>query len=332
MVVCSVVFHFSTFATLPRLNIHFIHIKSERKGAAVRPLLLLHGWPSTVRDFYDMIPMLTSPDDAGAIAFDVIAPSLPGYAWSDGPAKRGFGAAEMAVVLRNLMLRLGYAEFYVQGGDWGSFVGSHLATLYPENVRGYHSNFCVPKTLLSTVKLLVASVWPTLFVAEEFAEQVFPLADKFKILLLETGSFHMQATKPETLTAMLYDPIALATYLQEKFISALPDHNVDDVLDNLMIHYLTNSFGTSARLYAEDIADEQAALELGRVPTPVPTACVRFPRDLGQSLDWQLRDKYPNLVQSSWYSVGGHFAAMEVPDVLYRDFYAFVRKVEGGRV
>lgn len=273
--------------------------------------------------------MLTDTSDhGGPFVFEVVAPSLPGYAWSDGPAKVGFGPAEAAVVLRNLMLRLGHSRFYIQGGDWGSIIGSHLATLYPQNVRGYHSNFCMPKTLLSTLKLLVASCWPTAFVDARFVGQVFPLADKLRLIVRETGAFHMQATKPETLSAVLYSPRALGAYLLEKFVSALPAHDRDAVLDNIMIYYLTQSFTTSARMYAEDVSVGQSALQLWRVPTAVPTGCVRFPNDIGQSLDWQLRDKYPNLVHSSWMAVGGHFAAMEVPAVLYEDLVTFVAKVE----
>lgn len=310
------------------LNIHFIHLKPTQvaEGQLVVPLLLLHGWPGSVREFYDLFPMLTTSD--GVYVFEVIAPSLPGYGWSDGPAKTGFDPAEAAVVMRNLMLRLGHRQFYVQGGDWGSIIGSHLATLYPQNVRGYHSNFCMPKTLLSTLKLLVASLWPTAFVDARFVAQVFPLADKLKLIAMETGSFHMQATKPETLSAVLYEPIALCAYLLEKFVSAVPGHDRDAVLDNIMIYFLTQSFTSSARMYAEDVSAGQAALELWRVPTAVPTGCARFQNDIGQSLDWQLRDKYTNLVHSSWFAVGGHFAAMEVPAVLYADLVAFVATVE----
>lgn len=94
-----------------------------------------------------------------------------------------------------------------------------------------------------------------------------------------------------------------------------------------MIYYLTNSFTTCARLYAEDVSIQQSKYELWRVPTQVPTCCVRFANDIGQSLDWQLIDKYPNLIQSSWYENGGHFAAMEVPQILYKDFVQFVHKL-----
>lgn len=110
-------------------------------------------------------------------------------------------------------------------------------------------------------------------------------------------------------------------------MAAYPTHDLDAILDNIMIYYLTNSAHTSGRIYAEFISDHQSAYELQRVPVTVPAACARFRRDISHSLDWQLRDKYVNLVQSTWYLEGGHFAAMEVPDVLYKDFVQFVDKL-----
>lgn len=306
-----------------------MHLRPKpRPGQRVLPLLLLHGWPGSIREFYDLFPLLTNSPSA-PIVFEVIAPSSPGYGWSDGPARVGCGPAEVAVILHNLMRRLvGSQRFYIQGGDWGSIIGSHLATLYPHAVRGYHSNFCMPKSLRSTLKLLLASWWPEAFVDRRHVAQVFPLVDKLRLIVRETGSFHLQATKPETLSAALGTPIALAAYLLEKFESALPGHDRDALLDNLMIYQLTGAFTTSARMYAEDVSEAQTALELWRVETAVPTACARFANDIGQSLDWQLRDKYTNLVQSTWHERGGHFAAMEVPQVLYADFVEFVAKVE----
>lgn len=186
------------------LNIHYIHIKpTKTDGKTVVPLLLLHGWPGSVREFYDIFPLLTQPHPDSEFVFEVIAPSLPGFGWSEGAARKGFGSAENAVVMRNLMLRLGHNRFVIQGGDWGSIIGSHLATLYPENVIGYHSNFCMPKSLLSVLKLLVVSVWPTAFVDEKYVNQMFPLGEKLKLMLMESGSFHIQATKPDTLSKLL---------------------------------------------------------------------------------------------------------------------------------
>jgi len=122
-----------------------------------------------------------------------------GYGWSEGASKQGFGPAEVAVVLRNLMLRIGHKKFAIQGGDWGSIIGSNIATLFPQNVVAYHSNFCVVRTPLSTIKLLIPSLWPTAFIDEKFVPLVFPLGEKFKTMMEETGYFHIQATKPDTI-------------------------------------------------------------------------------------------------------------------------------------
>lgn len=124
--------------------------------------------------------------------------------------------------------------------------------------------------------------------------------------------------------ALSHSPIGLAAYILEKFITFYPDHDVDALLDNIMIYYLSNSITTAVRLYSEALTKDQNALGLMQVPTSVPTACARFWNDIAHSLDWQLRDKYTKLMQSTYYENGGHFAAMEVPHVLLKDFLKFV--------
>lgn len=177
-----------------------MHIKPQPvSGKTIVPLLILHGWPGSVREFYDIFPLLTQPNDASPYLFEVIAPSLPGFGWSDGAARVGFGPAQVAVVLRNLMLRVGHTRFVVQGGDWGSIVGSHLATLFPQNVIGYHSNMCSFQSALSTAKLWTASLYPSAFVDSRFASWIFPVGEKYKFLIRESGYFHLQATKPDTI-------------------------------------------------------------------------------------------------------------------------------------
>ncbi|KAJ6636705.1 Juvenile hormone epoxide hydrolase 1, partial [Pseudolycoriella hygida] len=316
--------HFMT--EIQGLKIHFIRVKPQNpEGKRVVPVLLLHGWPGSVREFYEFIPMLTNSNKESPVAFEVIAPSLPGYGFSQGASKTGFGPAEIAVVLRNLMLRIGHRKFVVQGGDWGSIIGSNVATLFPQNVIAYHSNFCVVRSPLSTIKLIIASLWPPAFVDEKFARMVFPLTEKFQTLIEESGYFHIQATKPDTIgTALQNSPIGLAAYILEKFISCFPDHDMDEVLDNIMIYYLTKSFTTSARLYKESVLSVHS---LERVQTHVPVGCTRFPIDILQALDWQLKDKFTNIVHSTWQEKGGHFAAMEVPQLLYKDFIEFAAKI-----
>lgn len=141
-------------------------------------------------------------------------------------------------------------------------------------------------------------------------------------------------------TALAHNPVGLAAYILEKF-STWTDPNFRDTMDggldkaftkdalfdNLMIYYLTNSITTSQRLYAEAFSIEHMSLQMDRVPVQVPTGCARFKNDLAHSSDWQLSSKYPQLVHSTFYRKGGHFAAMEVPDFLYNDFTQFVKKL-----
>ncbi|CAD7077453.1 unnamed protein product [Hermetia illucens] len=332
--------HFTT--NIQGLRIHYIHKRYDDppKGKKVFPLLLLHGWPGSVREFYDVIPLLVDNAES-EYAFEVVVPSLPGYGWSQGSAKPGFGIAEIAVVFRNLMFRLGYKKFFVQGGDWGSFIGSNIATLFPEAVLGYHSNMCGANRLLSMVKKKIASYYPKPFVPEGYEDFFFPQSEQFKFLLEESGYFHIQATKPDTIGAALTNnPAGLVAYILEKFSTAtnkdyrkLSDgglerkFTLEALLDNIMIYYLTNSITTSQRLYAESFNLRTFALQLDRVQTDVPTGCARFKHDIAHELDWTLKDKYTNLIHSTYHKDGGHFAALELPKVFYKDFIEFIEKV-----
>ena len=107
----------------------------------VIPLVVLHGWPGSVREFYDLIPLLTTPRKDINFVFEVIAPSLPGYGFSEGAHRPGMGAAQIGVVIHKLMQRLGFQSYYVQGGDWGSIIGRNMALLYPQKYSFYYVGF-----------------------------------------------------------------------------------------------------------------------------------------------------------------------------------------------
>uniref|UniRef100_A0A1A9WPB5 Epoxide hydrolase n=1 Tax=Glossina brevipalpis TaxID=37001 RepID=A0A1A9WPB5_9MUSC len=335
--------HFTT--NIQGLQLHFLHLMAyddQTIGKHHYPVLLLHGWPGSVRELFDLIHKLyqSESEKNNNYIFNVIAPSLPGYAWSQGTSKPGLGPAQIAVMMRNLMLRLGYKKFFIQGGDWGSTIGSHMATLFPENVLGYHSNFCTLMTPKSTFKAFVANLFPSLFAPSGFEDFFFPISHKLLYFLEESGYMHLQATKPDTIGIALHsNPIGMAAYILEKFSTwtnasylHYPDgglskrFKLDDLLDNIMIYYLTDSITTSQRIYKEHFSKEQMNLYLDYVPTYVPTGCVRFKNDLIHFLDFQLEDKYRNLIHSTYYHEGGHFAAFEVPDILYNDFLSFVQK------
>uniref|UniRef100_A0A182P364 Epoxide hydrolase N-terminal domain-containing protein n=1 Tax=Anopheles epiroticus TaxID=199890 RepID=A0A182P364_9DIPT len=324
------------------LNIHYIHVKPKvPAGTKVLPLLLLHGWPGSVREFYDIIPLLTTKSNDKNFVFEVIVPSLPGYGWSQGSAKKGLSPSEIAIVMKNLMRRVGFDKFYIQGGDWGSLIGNYIATYFQSNVLGLHLNMCSIMTPLSYPKLFLASLRPSLFIDEKYVDYYFPLGEKFSNIIEETGYMHIQSTKPDTIGSVLQgNPVGLAAYILEKFSTwtnpayrNLPDgglekyFKLDSLLDNVMIYYLTDSITTSQRIYAEAFAADELKKEIDRIPTVVPTACAKFRYEIFQQPDWVLKDHFTNLVQSNHFDDGGHFAAMQLPEVLYKDVVAFVASI-----
>jgi len=322
------------------LNIHYIHVKPKTKSnTKVFPLILLHGWPGSVREFYEMIPLLTNPSNDN-IAFEVIVPSLPGYGFSEGASKQGLGPLNVAVIMRNLMIKVGFNKFYVQGGDWGAMIGANMAMMFPDNVLAYHSNMCTGMSPLSAFKMFVASFYPSWFIEDkEFSSWVYPFAPKFLDILQETGYMHLQATKPDTIgVALQNNPVGLAAYIIEKFSTwtnkeyrNLADgglekyFTLDSLLDNIMIYYLTNSITTSVRIYKENFIEESIH-NPGRVHVHTPTGCARYKHELAHSPDFVLKDKFKNIVHLSKFQDGGHFAAMQLPKVFYGDFMEFIRK------
>uniref|UniRef100_A0A1B0AAR2 Epoxide hydrolase n=1 Tax=Glossina pallidipes TaxID=7398 RepID=A0A1B0AAR2_GLOPL len=314
----------------------------QAAGKTVLPLLLLHGWPGSVREFYEIIPLLTEANDQNNYVFEVIVPSLPGYGWSQGSAKKDFGCAQAAVIMRNLMLRLGHKKFLIQGGDWGSIIGANMAALFPHNIIGYHSNMCGSMGPTTILKMIAAYFMPSLFYEKEYSKFFKPLPELFSHLMAETGYLHIQATKPDTIGAALTsNPVGLAAYILEKFSTwtnpqykHLLDggltrrYTLDALLDNVMIYYVTNSITTSVRLYAEQFSQSQGQLQLDRVAVTVPTGCARFQNELMHSTDSQLKERFLNLVHSTYHNHGGHFAAMELPEILYKDFIDFVKKLD----
>ncbi|KAK9882413.1 hypothetical protein WA026_020935 [Henosepilachna vigintioctopunctata] len=323
------------------LKIHFLHVKpKEHVGLKVLPLLLIHGWPGSVVEFYDIIPYLTTPQKGRNFVFEVVAPSLPGYGFSDAAVRPGLGPTHMALILKNLMKRLKMEKFYVQGGDWGAILASHMSTLFAENIIGMHSNMCSNMSPKSILKRMLYSFQPSLIVDKKYEHLVFPFSTVFSKTLEETGYMHLQATKPDTIgTALTDSPAGLAAYIIEKFItwtnpnwkhtdaSKLTEaYKIDSLIDNIMVYWVTGSITTSMRLYAEAFNKAEMSLNLDRIPVQVPAGCSRFIHDLVYSPTALLEDKYPNLIHVTDHE-GGHFAALELPHILAKDVYDFTEKV-----
>lgn len=242
--------------------------------------------------------------------------------------------------MRNLMLRLGFEKFLIQGGDWGSIIGSSLAALFPENTLGYHSNMCSNGSPLGNIRLVLASIFPSFYVDSKHAEFYKGVGHLFSSILEEMGYAHIQATKPDTIgTALAHNPVGLAAYIVEKFSTwtnpayrqlkdgGLTKHfTYEQLLDNVMIYYITNSITTSVRLYAETMNSAQLSLGVDNVPVQAPVACAHFLHELTHVPDSVLANRFPKLIQTTHYTEGGHFPAFEVPQHLYEDFVAYVKK------
>ncbi|XP_055594687.1 juvenile hormone epoxide hydrolase 1-like [Uranotaenia lowii] len=325
------------------LDIHFLHVRPPKVNNPKRrvPLLMLHGWPGSVREFYEIIPKLTTRSDEYEYVFELVIPSLPGYGFSQAAARPGLSAAKIAVIMHNLMSKLGFHEYYVHAGDWGAVIGSLMGAFFPKNVLGVHLTMCVNLSPLASMKNIIGGFIPNCVVENEaHIPYYFPQMDKFKTLLAETGYMHLQSTKPDTIgIALTGNPIGLAAYILEKFsvwtnpsYLSLADGGLykyfdrDALLDNVMIYYLTDSITTSQRLYKEYFSGEAIKNQYDRVPIKVPAACAKFRYELMHQTDWALRDRFQNLVQSNHFDDGGHFAALQLPDVLYRDIFEFVNR------
>lgn len=331
--------------TIQGLDIHFYRVKPtipKNKKLRVLPLLMVHGWPGSVVEFQKIIPMLTTPQDGKDFVFEIIAPSLPGYGFSDPAVRPGLGAAQVAVVFKNLMARLGYDKFYTQGGDWGSIITASIATLYPEKVTGVHLNMCSISSPSTFFWTFVGSYIPSLVVEKEHESKMYPLSHHYSRLVEESGYFHIQATKPDTIGSVLSDtPAGLAVYILEKFSTwtnpeyrfradggLLEKYKMDELLDNLMMYWVTNSITTSQRLYAESFSKAHLALGVDRLPLHKPVACAIFPHEIVYQSKSLLEARYRNIIQFNHYPRGGHFAAMEEPQFVAEDVWSFVEKVE----
>ncbi|RZC34646.1 juvenile hormone epoxide hydrolase-like protein [Asbolus verrucosus] len=322
------------------LDIHFIHVKPKSIHHRVLPLLLLHGWPGSVREFYELIPLLTTPQKDRNFVFEVIIPSLPGYGFSQAAVRPGLGAAQMAVVFKNLMKRLGFEKYYIQGGDFGAIILHHLAVLFPEVVLGFHSNMCAIYTPLSYMKTALGIIYPTWFTREDHTERVYPVTKILVDRLRETGYLHIQATKPDTIGVSLNDsPLGLAAYILEKFTTgtniSYQNHedgglknvyDYSDLLDNVMLYWVTGSMPTAMRLYSETFNLNHMSLGITRIPIQVPSGCIRFSNDFYSS-DGILNEIYPNLLHLTDHE-GGHFAAFQLPKVFAADIFTAVGKFE----
>jgi pimeloyl-ACP methyl ester carboxylesterase len=301
------------------LGIHFIHVRSKHPNAL--PIILTHGWPSTVLLFRDVIGPLTDPTAHGGRAedaFDVVVPSLPGFGFSDKPAERGWNAERTARAWAVLMARLGYRRYVAQGGDWGAYVTTAMAQQRPPGLAAIHLNF--------------PQVIPDRIPAKLSPEQKRAMDILNQFLTDGSGYFRIQATRPQNIGYALIDsPAAQAAWIYEIFNSGTGNQgNPEDVLtrdqmlDEITLYWLTGTAASSARFYLEQAAVLGKRNNPGRVDLPV--GCSVFPHDLPAPRSWA-KQVYPKLFYWNELNRGGHFAALEEPELFTEELRNCFRKI-----
>lgn len=305
----------SAVTSIDGLDIHFLHIRSPHEDAT--PLLLTHGWPGAVFEFRDVAQALTNPTEHGgsaADAFHLVIPSLPGYGFSGKPDRTGWSVNRIAAGWAELMARLGYDDWIAQGGDWGAVITTALGALRPAGLAGVHVNLPL---------VLPADPQPP-FSPEEQA-MLDALA---RYASQGAGYSTQQATRPQTLGYALADsPVGQAAWIYEKFgewadcggyaENALSRERMLDVISH---YWLTNSGASSARLYWESFAGDFTARELS-----LPAGCSIFPGDLYRAPRSWAQRCMKQLIYWSEPPRGGHFAAMEQPELFAEEMRAFRR-------
>jgi pimeloyl-ACP methyl ester carboxylesterase len=313
-------------APVAGIDLHFIH--EIGRGPRPMPLLLSHGWPGSVWEFWKILPMLTDPARFGgdpADSFTVVAPSLPGYGFSFAPGQPRFGVPEMADVFATLMTDvLGYERYGAQGGDWGGFITAVLGFRQAKSLIGIHMN------LLPLRRDVARPDAPT-------DEEKKYLDELGYFLREETGYQMIQGTKPQTLAYGLTDsPVGLAAWIVEKFRTwsdcggdVERRFTKDELLTNITIYWVTGAIGSSfwpyyARLHGKWPLPDGARIEVPSGYAAFPKEIVRPPRA------WA--EKVFNIQRWTVMPAGGHFAAMEEPEALANEIRAFFRPLRGAGV
>tara|TARA_B100002051_G_scaffold272531_1_gene309461 strand:- start:858 stop:1997 length:1140 start_codon:yes stop_codon:yes gene_type:complete len=311
---------FSQFiAPVDDINMHFIY--EQGSGDAPMPLMISHGWPGSVAEFLDLIEPLAHPERFGgepSDSFTVVVPSLPGFGFSGRPP-RPYGPRKMASVINALMTKtLGFQGYMAQGGDWGGAVCSWLGFDHAPACKAIHIN-------ILTMRHPDGPQTP----AEKAWEAQF---DHDQIM--QDGYRTQQATRPQTLSyAMMDSPVGIAAWIIEKFhdwsdvevgeIEAA--HTKDELLTNIMIYITTRTFNTASWIYYGRREEGGRTLSQEGKRVEVPTGCAVFPAEM---LNWPPRSYVERIYNvKHWTEMprGGHFAAMEEPDLLLEDIRAFAR-------
>jgi len=291
------------------MNIHYVEVKSKCDDA--KPLLLTHGWPGSFLEFEKIIDPLTNPVEYGIdskIACHVICPTLPGFGFSGKPIGVGWNVDRIAKVWDALMKELGYDIYFAQGGDWGAGITLSIAALDLGSCRSVHVNMPTAGPTKEAFENPSPRDLQTLKRIEEFREW-------------GSGYHKQQSTRPQTLGFGLADsPVGQAAWILEKFYewtdcSGHPENifSKNELLDNIMLYWLTNSAASSARLYWETFSPSAILVDRGRISIPVGVSV--FPKEIMAGPRSWSEKHFADICYWSELDRGGHFAALEQPDL-----------------
>ena len=308
-------------ANINDIDIHFIQEKGS--GTKPKPLLLSHGWPGSIVEFLHIIDQLAHPEKFGGKeedAFDVVVPSLPGFGFSGRPSKP-IGPRKIASIFNSLMTEvLGYKKYIVQGGDFGATIATWLAYDFSKTCAAIHINILIVRHP-DGPQTKEEKEWEERFEREQ---------------LMENGYRTQQATKPQTLSyAMMDSPVGVAAWIIEKMRgwSDIKNNDIESVyskdtlLSNVMVYLVTKTFNTASWIYYGRREEGGRPLPKEGLPIEVPTAVALFPKEY---LEWAPRsyvERIYNIQRWTEMPKGGHFAALEQPDLLVKDIRDFAKSL-----
>ena len=300
------------------IDVHFLHC--EGKGKKNIPLLLMHGWPGSVFEFLDIIPILTDPKSfeiESDIAFTVIAPSLPGFGLSFEPFQKRYGVEEIADCLKKLMVNvLKYEKFCIQGGDWGAMIGSRISYIYPDNILGLHLNMLALIRDYNADHILLPE-------EKNYVNQI----KKWKPEGM--GYQAIQGSRPQTLAYALTDsPSGLAAWICEKFYewtdcNGVPENSIsfDKMLANICLYWFSGAIGSSFWPYYA--RNRRPWFVPAGEKIEVPVGYCEFPKEMLRPERKLAEKTYIDIKRWSKMRQGGHFAALENSEVLAKEMFIF---------
>ena len=311
---------FSNFTTVVEdIKIHFIHEKGS--GSNPTPLLLMHGWPGSIVEFLHIIEKLAHPEKFGGNiedAFDVIAPSLPGFGFSARPSKP-IGPRKMAAILNKLMIEnLEYENYLAQGGDWGATIANWIGYDHSKSCKAIHIN-CLTMRHPNGPQTKQEEEWQLRFNQDQ---------------IMQDGYRTQQATKPQTLSyGMMDSPVGIAAWIIEKMYSwsDLKDNNIESVyskdalLANIMVYVVTKTFNTATWIYYGRREEGGRFFPKDFKKIEIPTAAAVFPAEMSEWPPRSYVERMFNITQWTKMPSGGHFAALEEPELLVNDLVKFSR-------